>query len=116
MRREAADALSAAQKSKRALSLGRRAGRPDSRLARSPLSFRAVQAEHIFHTVEAGRPINHPLGRAQGAECKSLPARSAVCQLEPFSAAGKNDLMVADDVAATQRMHRDVRARPACFI
>src|SRR5512136_650783 len=70
------------------------------------------QPEDVRHVVEAGRAARDPLRGPDGAAGELLARRRAVGQLEPLSLAAEVDGVLADDVAAAQRLDPDLPGRP----
>src|SRR6266705_2072741 len=72
----------------------------------------SCQSQHSLHVVDAGFLADDPPGGAQGAVGEGLPAAGFVGQFQSFAVRGKDDGMVADDVAATQRVHANLVVGP----
>ena len=61
----------------------------------------------MLHGVEAGVLAENPLGGAEGAVGESVSAAGFVSKFESFSGGGEQDGVIADDVAAAQRVQAD---------
>src|SRR5579862_3117623 len=73
-----------------------------------------LKAKHVVHVVEPRLPAPQELGGPQGAQRVGHPALRADGHLDPLPGAGKDDRVLADDVAAADGMETDLlrRARP----
>src|SRR5580704_13204693 len=67
------------------------------------------QAEHVLHVVEAGLLFDEPLRGAKSAIGERLAARGFVRQFEALTVGGEDDGVVADDIAAANRVNADLR-------
>lgn len=66
-----------------------------------------VEAENVLHGVEAGVLTENPFGGAEGAVGESVSTAGFVGKFETFSGGGEQDGVIADDVAAAQRVQAD---------
>src|SRR5262245_7282986 len=80
----------------------------------TPESAGALAVDHVDHRVTPGRLAHDGPCRPEGAAREELPVRGPVGELDPFALAKQVDGMVADDVAASDRMDADLLglARP----
>src|SRR5512141_262678 len=69
------------------------------------------EPEHVGHVVEARRPAGDPLRGPHRAPRELLAGGGAVRELEPLALAAEVDRVLADDVAAPQRLHADLPGR-----
>src|SRR3954470_12823744 len=72
----------------------------------------AMEPEHIEHVVPTGGLGGDPGCGAQGAGGEDGPRRRAVADLQPLASAEEVRGVLADDVAAANRRHADLAARP----
>lgn len=61
------------------------------------------QTEHVRHAIQPGRPPGDPASGAQGTSRKRGPVQGAVLQPEGFFFEGEQHLVIADDLAGTDR-------------
>src|SRR6185436_8782190 len=74
----------------------------------TPESAGALAVDHVDHRVAPGRLAHDELGRPEGAAREQIPARGPVGELDPLTRAKEVDGVVADDVAASDRMDTDL--------
>src|SRR5215470_14433677 len=72
----------------------------------------SLEPEHIEHVVPTGGLGGDPGGRAQGAGGEDCPRGGAVADLQPLGGAEEVRRVLADHVAAADRRHADLAARP----
>src|SRR5260221_9933025 len=65
----------------------------------------SFQPQHILHVVQPRRPPVRPERGSQRAARKGLAARGLVRQLHALALRGKNDRVIADDVAPADRVN-----------
>src|SRR5690242_17586707 len=70
------------------------------------------QAEHILHVVDPGLLFYDPLRGAKSAVGKGVTAGSFVGEFEPLAGVRKNDRVIADNIAAANRMDAYFRTGP----
>src|SRR5512143_242846 len=75
-------------------------------------SRRPPEAEDVGHVVQAGGAPPGPLRGADGPPGELLAGGRAVGELEPLPLAAEEDGVLADDVAAPERLHADLPGRP----
>src|SRR5690242_3216340 len=71
-----------------------------------------LEAEHVGHVVEAGRPAGEPGGRPHRPAGELLARGGPVGELEPLALAAEVDRVLAHDAAAADRLHPDLAGRP----
>src|SRR5512133_1358763 len=69
---------------------------------------RLFQTQHILHVVDAGLLGGDPLGGTDRTTGKHVARHGAVRDLDPLALADEVDGMLADDVAAANRLHADL--------
>src|SRR5512146_438131 len=70
-----------------------------------------AEPEHVRHVVEPGRPAGDPPRGPQRAPRELLAGGGAVRELEPLALAAEVDGVLADDVAAAERLDADLPGR-----
>ena len=65
------------------------------------------EPKNALHGVESGFLAENPLGSAKGAVGESVSAAGFVGEFEAFSGSGEQDGVVADNIAAAQRVQAD---------
>src|SRR5581483_4925410 len=86
------------------------------RLRREPSAFYILhsslfQAEHILHVVKTGRLRARPFCSANSPARECLTTRRCVRQFHALALRGKNHRVITDDIAASNCVHADLRAR-----
>src|SRR5512138_3755534 len=76
------------------------------------MAHASLEAEDVRHVVEAGRPPGDPLRGAHGAAGELLAGGRPVRELQALALAAEEDGVLADDVAAAQRLDPDLPGRP----
>src|SRR4051812_1627708 len=91
--------------------------RPQTARGRSLQAFSLTlerQAEDVAHVVEAGLAAGHPERRTHGADGEGVAGARPVRDLDAVAVTEKENRVVADHVAAADRLHADLAraARP----
>src|SRR5437868_5015484 len=72
----------------------------------------SLEPEHIEHVVPTGGLTDDPGGGAQGPEGEDRARGSAMAHLDALGGAEEVRGVLTDDVAAADRRHTDLPARP----
>ena len=67
-----------------------------------------LEAEDVFHVVEAGGLVAGPDGGTKGAVGEGVSARGLVGKFESFTVPGVDHGVVTDDIAAAEGMHANL--------
>src|ERR1700759_218607 len=69
---------------------------------------RSVKPQHVSHLVPTWRFANQPVGSSQGARGKSISARRAMREFDPFPDSREIDGVFPDDVTSANGVDADL--------